>query len=158
MVKSADVFIGTNKQKLLFILQSSKTHNKGSKPQKIKISSSSQAKTVNTHCPFELIRKFIKVRCKQVDSVEQFFIFRDRSDVKPNHFRCVLRSILKRIGLNPSLYGSHGFPAGRSKDLFQMGLSVESIKNWDDGDPMLYIHIFKQLIYLNISRLCGCTA
>ena len=35
VVKVSDVHVGTNKKKLLFILRSSKTHGKGSKPQQI---------------------------------------------------------------------------------------------------------------------------
>ena len=38
MVKAIDVHVDTNKNKLLFILRSSKTHTKGNHPQIIKIS------------------------------------------------------------------------------------------------------------------------
>ena len=38
-VKVADVHVGENKKKLLFVLRSSKTHNRGVKPQMVKICS-----------------------------------------------------------------------------------------------------------------------
>ena len=38
IIKAANVNIGVNKKKLLFILYSSKTHNLGDRPQKLKIS------------------------------------------------------------------------------------------------------------------------
>ena len=39
VVKAVDVHVGTNKDKLMFVLHSSKTHSRGMKPQIIKISS-----------------------------------------------------------------------------------------------------------------------
>ena len=38
-VRAKDVHVGTNKKKMLFVLHSSKTHDKGSKPQLIKVTS-----------------------------------------------------------------------------------------------------------------------
>ena len=37
VILAANTHIGVNKNKILFMLQMSKTHNKGSKPQRIKI-------------------------------------------------------------------------------------------------------------------------
>ena len=60
-------------------------------------------------CPFELLRDYIKVRrARQTkSSTEQFFIFRDRSVVKPEHVRRVLKRALTLAGVNPQLYSCH---------------------------------------------------
>ena len=60
-----NVNIGTNKNKILFLLKSSKTHDEGSNPQRIKISST--AKNPERHsyqknqkyCPFTLLDSYI---------------------------------------------------------------------------------------------------
>ena len=59
---------------------------------------------------------------------EPFFVFRDRTPVRPLHFREVLRKSLTNVGLEAHLYCSHGLRTGRSVDLLEMGLSVETIK------------------------------
>ena len=65
IVKVSDVHIEVNKNKLLFILRSSKTHNEGFKPQQIKITSTQMGtiKTAGSHeCPFKLIKVYLQVR------------------------------------------------------------------------------------------------
>ena len=57
-IKAKDVHIAINKKKLLFLLWTSKTHNRSSKPQLIKISScdmTNKAKS-NHFCPFRLYK------------------------------------------------------------------------------------------------------
>ena len=55
-VLANDVHIGMNKEKMLFVLHTSKTHGKGSKPQKIKIQKLSKItdneRRSNNWCPF----------------------------------------------------------------------------------------------------------
>ena len=85
VVKARDVHIGTNKPKLLFVLHSSKTHGKGQKPQLIKISASNY---LQKHlCPFKLLSDYISLRSKYRNLQEQFFVFSDRSPVKPTQYR-----------------------------------------------------------------------
>ena len=88
-----NVHVGQNKDKILFILESSKTHTKGDKPQLVKITKSttaaSQSTKCSTYCPFELIRNFIKVRQLSEKDNEQFFIFADRSPVIQSNVRKV---------------------------------------------------------------------
>ena len=122
VVKAGDVQIGVNKNKLLFILRSSKTHSKGSKPQQIKISSTAVFDTDfnderNTHCPFSIIRAYLEVRKDRIDDMEQFFVFSDRSPVKPHHMRSTLKNIIKTLGKDESLFETHSFRSGRSIDL-----------------------------------------
>ena len=127
VVLAQNVHVGMNKNKLLFVLYTSKTHNKGSKPQTIKISIESC--TNQLCCPFQGIKKFIAIWKKFINN-EQFFIFRDRSPVMSAHFRAVLAKSIKWNQLNPSSYSSQGFRASRSSDLLDIGLSVETIKKF----------------------------
>ena len=75
VLKAKDVHIAQNKDKILLVLYSSKTHDKASRPQKIKISANSFAtRAANRHfCPFHLMREFLKVRGDYAEDSEQFF-------------------------------------------------------------------------------------
>ena len=120
-VKVSDVHIGVNKFKVMFMLRSSKTHSKGSKSQVIKISAVGMTNTKKNSicsgfCPFALISKFLAMRHSKKSLNEQFFIFRDRLPIKAHHFWASLNTAIKRIGLNQSLYGSHGLRSGRALD------------------------------------------
>ena len=44
------------------------------------------------------------------------------------HLRGVLVTLIKRIGLDSSLYQVHGLRSGRATDLCELGVSVETIK------------------------------
>ena len=65
-VKACDIHIGLNKNKVLLILRSSKTHGRNIEPQLIKVSSSPTeegkrlAKHLD-HCPYDILRKYLKV-------------------------------------------------------------------------------------------------
>ena len=126
-VKAKDVHIGKNKNKLMFILHTSKTHGRGSQPQIIKISSTKQftgtqrksqiSNNENAHCPFAMLKRFVKMRrCSKCDD-EQFFVFRDRSPVTSTNFRITLRNLLKDAGFEFMCYNTHSLRAGRSLDL-----------------------------------------
>ena len=58
-VLAKDVFIANNKNKMLFILRTSKTHWTDSKPQKVKITSSSGSKKRRRNCPFESLENIL---------------------------------------------------------------------------------------------------
>ena len=122
-VRAKDVHVGTNKKKMLFVLHSSKTHDKGSKPQLIKVTSMPTAALpnfkntmgdANVSCPFEILNDYIAVRKKRKTHLpnEQFFIYEDRSPVYPDHFRCVLKKALKSVKIDASYYTSHSLCAG----------------------------------------------
>ena len=82
------------------------THGRGDKPQMIKISATKEQQQIATSgeiggwqqqqpmlnriCPFTILKKFIQMRKSFVSESEQFFIFRDRTPVKPEHFHVVL--------------------------------------------------------------------
>ena len=87
-VKACDVHVGSNKRKFLFVLHTLKTHNRGSTPQMIKISSSDN-RLNKTHssaqlpCPFELLRNYSQMRGGYSSPTEHYFIFSDGAPVTP---------------------------------------------------------------------------
>ena len=133
-----DVSVATNKKKIMFVLRSSKTHNKGDHPQIIKLVRHAAdrfgKKKGQAHfpekliCPYEALRQFIAVRPKYHSILEQFFVFGDRSYVKPVQFRIVLKSAIKNVGLDEKLYDTHSLRIGQTVDLLKLGFSVETIK------------------------------
>ena len=137
VVKARDVHIGKNKNKIMFILRTSKTHWTDVKPQIIKINGEEFDPTGkrcenpildNNYCPFSLLKEYINMRKYRANDEEQFFVFRDRTAVTPYHFRSMLKQVLKVLNLDINVYGTHGFRSGRSSDLMAMGISVETIR------------------------------
>ena len=127
-VKACDVQIGDNKNKVLFILRSSKTHNRGDPPQLIKIGSTASTFSSNEYCPFNLLRNYLACQKEARSYEENFFVFRDRSPVHPRHFRKVLKTVLSLAGFDSRPFSGHSFRGGRALDLLELGLSVETIK------------------------------
>ena len=76
-VLTPDVHIGKNKDKLMFILHTSKTHGRGTFPQIVKISSEQKINKVPIYCPFNTIKDYIKMRKAIKKPTEHFFVFRD---------------------------------------------------------------------------------
>ena len=150
VIKAKDVLIATNKDKLMFILWSSKTHGKHQKPQIIKLSRH-KAENCDTKgipgyvdiiCPYQAIHNYLKLRpdCKRKN--EQFFVFSDGSPVKPENARAILNTCLKKIGLDQKLYSFHGIRGGRANELLQLGVSVETIKKlgcWKSNAIYVYL-------------------
>ena len=144
-VKVSDVHIGSNKKKLLFILRSSKTHGRYSKPQKVKITSVKQHKNrpkLKKVCAYELLKEFIEVRPGYISKHEPFFVFRDRTPVTPENMRNTLRTIIKECGFEPCLFGTHSFRAGRCHDLAKLGLSlglIQKLGRWSSKSVLTYL-------------------
>ena len=127
-IKASDVHVG-NKGKILVVLYSSKTHGKESRPQKVKISAAHmRTKDTKNFCPFKVVKKYILMRGPHSSNKEQFFVFKDKSPLKPDHVRKLLRELLTRFNLNSSLYDVHSFRIGRACDLEKFGYSVDQIK------------------------------
>ena len=132
-VKVKDIQIADNKEKLMFILRTSKTHNFGNKPQKIKISSTKLKgkqqpnNRPTTFCPYKMLRTYLTKRPKYLDKGEPFFVFRDRSLIKPIHVRNTLKKMLNLCGFDQRFYNTHSLRAGRSVDLLKLGVKVSSI-------------------------------
>ena len=133
-MKACNIHVGNNKDKIQVVLYTSKTHGEESRPQKIKISAVANVGQAYTHrqtglfCPFRCVIKYMKFRGSYNEDSEQFFVFRDRSPVKPDQLRNTLRTLLDRLGLDSMLYDVHSFRIGRTCDLHKFGYSIEQIK------------------------------
>ena len=144
-VLAQDIHIGYNKKKFLLILRTSKTHWKNMKPQIIKIQAktmpmkglNNKRKTVDgttskkadlLPCLYNLLRNYAASRGGYVNNREPFFIFCDLTPVKSENVNKCLQTIIRETGINPVFYSSHSIRSGRTTDLYELGLSVESIK------------------------------
>ena len=132
-----DVHMAENKQKILFLLRTSKTHGRDSKPQLVKIQSKSKngkslsqnQSSRSSFCPYQLLRRYIRIRPRYINDKEPFFIFRDFSPVTPEHMRSTLKLVLEEAGFRKDCYDTHSFRIGRTTDLVnQMGISIETAK------------------------------
>ena len=137
--------MGLNKNKILFILHTSKTHSKSDLPQLIKIASMlkhSSESSIKKNCPFYIIKKYINVCPANSSEKEQFFVFSDHSPVTPDEVRKTLKQLIVQVGLNPDLYNVHSYRIGRGSDLMKLGLSVETIKKlgrWKSNTVFRYL-------------------
>ena len=151
-VKVKDVQIGSNKNKFMFVLWSSKTHSKASKPQLVKITRTPrQESSMTPHrnnsnlllpCPYQLLRQYVSGRKPYSNDNEQFFVFRDGSPVKAVQLRNCLKNVLKSAGFDHTLYSLHSLRSGRARDLLKLGLSVETIKKvgrWKSNAVFKYL-------------------
>ena len=131
-IRVSDVHLGVNKNKVLFTLQSSKTHGRYNKPQLVKITTKEFHHGVpnKAHkiCPFRSLQNYLLIRPCYLNITEPFFVFRDRSPVTDLHMRSTLHLTLKLMGYQEHLYNCHSFRVGRSCDLMRFGVSVETIK------------------------------
>ena len=129
-VAARNVQVADNKKKMLFMLETSKTHGRSVKPQIIKISSTEinwkeDNDNVNTWCPYSLLQSYLSVRRTFSTNREPFFIFNDRSPVTDGHARRVLKKVLKGIGLQQNLYNFQSFRQRRAVDLLQLVRNCE---------------------------------
>ena len=136
-IRTCNVKIANNKQKLMFILRTSKTHGRYNRPQKVKITA---VPNINKHrmtrhehdhvkifCPYQCMKEYISLRPKQASVQEPLFIFRDRNPVKLTHMHTVLRKMLQNSGYNGKLYNMHSLCTGRLVDLLKLGVSIPKI-------------------------------
>ena len=147
-LKKENIHCAKNKNKLLLVLYTSKTHRSSDPPQKIRIeknrilevttkegkklinytSEKTQRTNCNTaHCPVHIMKKFIAMR--QHLSNNKFLIFQDNTPMRAHHMRSVLRKCLTSLNLKASLYDTHSFRIGRATDLFKQHIPVETIKH-----------------------------
>ena len=128
VVKAYNVLVGTNKDKILIILYSSKTHNEGSRPQKIKITSNQTEKSDNYRarhfCPFQVMRDHLRVRQGYNSVSEPLFVYKDKSPVMAEQARTFLHLMISNIGLESKLYDMHSFRIGRSSDLIKYNYTI----------------------------------
>ena len=150
VIKASNVNIAMNKEKILIILFSLKTHASESLPQEIKITSNASSNTVNNKvkyrhrnfCPLKITRKYLSMRGNYDQPNEQFFIFRDKSPVYPNHVRKTLHLAITAIGLKCHLYDCHSFRGGQCSELIKLGYPIEVVKRlgrWRSNAVYRYI-------------------
>ena len=145
VIRAANVHEGKNKDKILIVLYSSKTHGKESYPQKVKIIGKetievtshtnktyrkSVIKTTQSarFCPVEWLLYYIQLRGESNSPHEPLFIFHDKTPLLARQMRTILRSTLKNLNLEAELYDTHSLRIGRATDLYKQGTSVEGIK------------------------------
>ena len=151
-IKATDVHLATNKNKILFILRSSKTLNKSALPQSVKISSNQLNKPgsgkFNTAkwgcpCPYVILRQYISMRKKSTTKHEAFFVYKNQQLVSAESFRKVLRNAIRKEGFYDLLYNCHSLRIRQSCDLQAMGISVETIRKlgrWKSNSVYSYLH------------------
>ena len=135
-IRACNIHSAVNKKKLLIVLYTSKTHDKSTRPQKVKISAVNLQEThkhcrksLRCFCPFKLTNNYLKIWGNYANDDEPLFIFRSMKDpVKPEHARQVLKKCIANLGLNVELYNFHLLRIGRSCDLWKFGFSLEQIK------------------------------
>ena len=132
VLKAKDVHIGTNKEKILLVLHSSKTHSPSNLLQEIKITSNNLSDTGKSRnfCPFALIRQYMKVRGNYKSAKEQFFIFADGLEVSAAQARRTLKT-LSKVKYRPNPFQ---FPFTKNQKIVRpipMGLfGREDNENW----------------------------
>ena len=149
MILAKNVHVGINKNKILFILVSSKTHIKGDKQQLVKITSKPldnmikpKSFTKKWTCPFKLIKDYIASSPHAINASEQFFVFADRMPVKMAQVRRIFNQTVEMAGLHKHAYTFHGLRTGRASCLLKLGLSVETIKKigrWRSNSVFTYL-------------------
>ena len=144
-VRARDVHNARNKNKILLILRTSKTHGRGSRPQEIRITADKSRTVSRNHheyCPFELTQQFSDSRGGYRNNRDIYFVFHDGNPVRPVDVRKLLKRLLKNLGLDHRLYDTHSFRIGRATDLIKMGHTLEAVKRfgrWKSNAVYKYI-------------------
>ena len=151
VLRTNNIHSADNKDKLLIILYSSKTHSTANRPQRIKITSNYAEKSgfyaKRYFCPFNLVNRYIHERVINLDAShdnDQFFVFKDGSVVKADNARQVLKQCLHNIGLDANNYGMHSLRVGRTTDLIKYNYSLEEVKRmgrWRSNTIYKYIRL-----------------
>ena len=146
VVRAKNVHLAVNKDKILLVLYTSKTHGLGQRPQKIKITSNKKGKSgkyAHRHfCPFNVLRTYLQLRGDYEDEQEQFFVFRDKQPVRPIQANNILKLMVKNLGLDNKLYSTHSFRIGRTSDLIKFGYSLDEVQRlgrWRSNAVLHYI-------------------
>lgn len=143
-LKNRDVKVAKNKETVLVILRSSKTHNAGDRPKDLKIPQVVDLREKDKHNPYFLIDTYKKNR-PTTTGQEQFFVHQDGSPVKQGQTRTMLKTILKLCGYDSEIYDFHSWRTGRCHDLLAAGVELAIVKKWgrwkDDNTVMKYFRI-----------------
>ena len=133
-LKATNIHIGQNKNKILIILHTSKTHGLDKPPQRIKIAAlrnyETFARRKRFFCPFELVRNYIAKQGDYATDDEEFFIFQGLTPIQPTQIRSILKILLEKIGLNPDLYDTHSFRIGHASQMLKNKISIDEIRTF----------------------------
>ena len=105
----------------------------------------------NKYCPVKCTKNYIKVRPKIRQKDEQFFIFRDRSNLKPDQLRKIVRKTIWNMNLNASHYDIHSFRIGRATDFEKNNSQIDRIKQlgrWKSNAVYRYLRKHLTINYL----------
>ena len=143
-IKATNVHVAKNKNKIMIMLYSSKTQGTGMAPQKIKITGKDNLKDRSKafFCPFTTIKQFLIARGNYSSESEPFFVFRSGIKVTHQHVRSTLSNLIKNVGLDPKVYGTHRLHAGRACDMLKFGYTVDEIKRagrWKSNAVFRYL-------------------
>ena len=142
LVKAVDAHVADNKRKIMFKLQTSKTHWTDKKPQEIKISSTENMAS-DQYCPYQILREYMKARPKCTNASEPLFLFVDKSPIHPDQLRRILKQMLKYAGFSEELYNVHSLRIGRSSDLYHKChisiLDLKKIGRWHSNSVFTYL-------------------
>ena len=151
-IRAKDVHKGRNKNKLLLVLYSSKTHGRNNKPQKITIEATTEyakmkrrklANNTKIFCPFTLAQEYMDLRGGYDTDDEQFFVFLDGTPLTAKMLRTCLRFLLNKLALDGRLYDTHSFRKGRASDMLKEGYTIEQIKKcgrWKSNAVYKYLY------------------
>ena len=158
VIKAANVHMAGNKDKILIILYSSKTHSKAVRPQKIKIvaNDSEHGKMIRSKwnfCPFQITRKYIEWRGGYNSTDEPFFIFSDGSPVTSNHARMILKKVLQiLVWIVAYMVFTHSELAGPVTWLKNLITAFLKSRWREDGGAMQCIDMWDSKISHNESK------
>lgn len=143
-IKARDVRIGRNRPKLVLTIRESKTSSLGQTPHVLYIPTLSRRKEILMfggfsgmceefylrYCPWTLVKDYAEIRPSQDlgNLAEPFFVFRDKTPVKPEQLRVVLKTLLQMANLDHTLYSTHSLRIGRSCDLNRAGVELSELK------------------------------
>ena len=151
-VRAVDIHIASNKDKILILLYSSKTHDESTRPQEINISTSEESgKHHKFFCPFKTLHTYIQIRGNEVLTDEEaFLVYSDKSPLSAANVRKVLQKLINNLKLDPSLYNFKSLRIGRATDLLKFGFNIEIIKRmgqWKSNFVYKYLRpLYKLLI------------
>ena len=145
-ILAGNIHKGRNKEKVLILLNSSKTHDESHEPQAVRISRDViDKKELHMFSPFEITQNYLDCRGGYYNDDEPYFILPDGTPLSSQQLRKVLKKLLTKLDLDASLYDTHSFRIGRATDLLKYGYSVERIKKigrWRSNAVYKYLREF----------------
>lgn len=147
-VLARDVHLSSSQKKVQIILRTSKTHGLGDQPQYVKFDTfDSRSYLYNKHfCPYEIVKEFAELRGPKLNERDLFFRFRDGSPVKPHQLSGILKRALRKLGIDPSDFGTHSLRIGFATQLDHWHVSLSEIRRrgrWKSNIIYRYIRMIK---------------